>query len=240
MFFMDTLVTSFIFSPFNHCVYSDSPQIIIFIIELSLEVPTHKIHWLLDTLLRQNIGTCSGYSWMPSKSPINVLASNNNNNLLSLTVSMGRELEIGLVGQVWPRISQMDAGSWGWNHLKAHLFTWRGTWAGKIQSTGPGTPHQSWSYTIHNAIAAYGIFKHKQSGIHHLPNLWAGTVEAHTRTQWSGTRTRCWFSRYGTDLTRQDHMISVQLSHAVCPSGMLLQPHPKWFLSMPKIPACPL
>lgn len=45
------------------------PQIIIFSIELSLEVPTHEIHWLLGTLLRQHIGTCSSYVLMPNKSP---------------------------------------------------------------------------------------------------------------------------------------------------------------------------
>lgn len=46
------------------------------------------------------MGTCSSYSLMPGNSPINSVASNNNNNLLSLTVSMGQELEIGLVGQI--------------------------------------------------------------------------------------------------------------------------------------------
>ena len=97
---MDVLTSGFIFSPFNCHVLSDSPQTIVFSIEHSLEVVSHKSHWLLGTLLRQYMGTCSRYSLMPSKSPTNLVASNNNNKLLSLTVSMGQELEISLVGQV--------------------------------------------------------------------------------------------------------------------------------------------
>lgn len=117
------------------------------------------------------MGTCSSYSLMPSKSPINLVASNNNNNLLSLTVSMGQELEIGLVGQVLaPDLS--DGCRWlGLKSSESSLIHIVWHWAEKTQIIGAGTPHQSWSYTIHNASTGYGIFKHKQSGIHHPPTL---------------------------------------------------------------------
>lgn len=96
---------------------------------------------------------------MPTKSPINLVASNSNNNLLSLTAFMGQELEIGLVGQV---LAQDLSDECRWLGLKSSESSFihpeSGTWAGKTQSIGPGIPHQSWNYTIHNAIAGYGIF----------------------------------------------------------------------------------
>lgn len=52
---------------------------------------------------------------------------------------------------------------------------------------------------MHNAMAEYGISGINKVVSSDLPTLVAGKVQVHTRTQSFGTRTRCSFSRYGTE-----------------------------------------